>query len=984
MLNWKNFSKVLDKLGITLVEPFTFIVGLAYLYGLKWAVIVTFILALFFYSMKWKLVVSTGRRVAIEMLTTHPKHDTYQRTVEVAYVVNELNRLTRSNPEQEVHVAISGGPGAGKSELARQVGERIFQSENKRTIFNFDLSFILPPTDVITLNAEDSKQLENTLQEAIDKVQGKDPKPMGYDCAGDEKTIFDKFRELRVALRNRSNLSSHPVIIFDDVKAPMFTFLYKRRPNGKFFLNAGSKEYGEIRIIVSTQRRPTGLSGSRIGCKDLSEPMSSDEAIKLLNTITKIHYDDQNAKYLASALGGFPKSLADAAFYIKINTSQHNAPYRSYLQELELKRKQYLSNVEFSWAEGTDQGLAYQFTAYTASLLLIEQYFQDSKHGHLYQAVAFFIGYCGSPVISLKLLVKYIGLDGVLKHYSEFEVKLLVEMTSLYDVKTSYSEHGLISTHQITRYASFDAWNEKAKNKKDQSNIFETSIARIFEVLKSELASKYNPSTNQMVEYTSLSFKVVDVVVSLITKMREKQLNLYNIINKEFCWVFLDSITEAHLYWPNSHKSAVIMPEIEFLVDMVEESFGKGNVEIALLLSVLYFHNTGNKESGNLEKIVRMNENFARSSFSNTDQYSIEKVTLLINMIGTLYRGLAQNLSKAQEFHQLALNLSKKHKLKNEEAISLHLLGIIHRYQGNLHEAQPCHEEAVKLGRQIFPPKENGRLAAFLENLAIVYNRLGKFKKARQVYEEAVEMVKKEYGPHDQRNARLLNDLSTNLYSLGQYNESVEILLQALSIHEEIHGDFHPNVAQTLFCLGFTYRAKGDLQESLQMLLRSLKIMRQYYGDDHYHVGEVLHDLSNTQRELNMLKDSLENAKRCVEILGKTFTKNSSGFATALNGLGLTYLAAGDPVGAQTKFEEALKVFKELQKKGFQGVSISETQGNIARALKHRGQTKKAKKYVSSALDIILKVHSETHPRVKELRELKKELENNQKSVGEL
>ena len=984
MVDLKDVRDILrDTMGITFVGPIMSVVDIVRLFGLKRATVIIVSVGLFFYIMGWNiLAVTTGRRVAIDMLPTPLKHKLYQRTADVDYIVNELNRLIRSNPEREVHVVISGGPGAGKSELARQVGKRIFQSENK-PIFNVDLSFALPPTDVIVLNAEDLNQLQNTLLDAVDKVRGKNAKPEGHYSIGDEKTIFAKFQELRVALRNRSSLSSHPVIIFDNVKAAMFTFLYEKRANGRFFLEAGRKEYGEIRIIVTTQRRPTVHFRSVMGYKDLFEPMPTDEAVKLMNTITEIQNDDQNAKYLASALSGFPKSLADAAYYIHMNV-QRNASYYSFLQELELNRKRYLSNVDTSWAEVRNHGYSYNLTAYTSSLMLVEQYFQDSSHGHFYESLAFFIGYCGSPVISLKLFVKYIGLDGVLKDYSEFKVKTLVRNTSLYDVKTSYSEHGLISTHQITRYASFDAWNEKARNKKDQSNVFETSIARIFEVLKSELASKDDPSTNQMVEYTSLSFKVVDVVVSLITKMREKQLKLYNIINKEFCWLFLDSITEAYLYWPNRHKSAVIMPEVEFLVDMVEESFDKGNVEIALLLSVLYFHNTGNKEAGNLEKVVRMNEHFARSSLSKTDQYSIEKVTLLINMIGTVYRGLAQNLSKAQEFHQLALNLSKKHKLKNEEAVSLHLLGIIHRYQKNLHEAQNCHEKAVKLGRQIFRPKENGRLAAFLENLAIVYNRLGKFKKARQVYEEALELVKKEYGSHDQRYARLLNDLSTSFYSLGEYHESVEVLLQALSIHEEIHGDFHPNVAQTLFCLGFTYRAKGDLQESLQMLLRSLKIMRQYYGDEHYHVGEVLHDLSNTQRELNMLEDSLENAKRCVKILGETLTKNSSEFATALNGLGRTYLAAGDPVSAQTNFEEALKVFKELQKKGFQGVSISETQGNIARALKHRGQTNKAKKYVVSALDIILKVHSETHPRVKELRQLKKEVENTQESVGEL
>lgn len=962
-------------MGLNLVEPIKYLIDITRLYGLKWAIAATVTVAVFFYLMGWNIIaVTTGRRMAIEMLTTPPIFTPYKRTGDVNYVVDELSRLTRSNPKREVHVVISGGPGAGKSELARQIGERIFNSENKR-IFGFDLSFILPPTDVITLNAEDLNQLQSTLEEAVDKIQGKDPKPVGYNSIGDEKTIFAKFHQLRVALRSRSSLSSHPVIIFDNVRGPMFTFLYKKRANGKYFFHAGSKDYGEIRIIVTTQRRPTVMYRSVMGYKDLFEPMPTDEAVKLLNTITEIQNDDQNAGYLAKALGGLPKSLADAAMHIHINKGD-NTSYRFYLEQLELNRKRYLSDVDFSWAEGTDHGESYNFTAFTASLMLVEQYFQDSSHGPFYEALAFFIGYCGSPVISLKFLVKYVSLVDVLKDYSEFQVKTLIRKTSLYDVKTSYPDHALISTHQITRYASFDAWNKRAARKKDQGDIFETSIARIFEVLKSELTSKHDPSTNQMVEYTSLNFKVVDVVMSLVTKMHEKQLNLYNVIEKEFCWVFLDSITEAYLYWPNNHKSAIVMPEADFLVGMVVESFEKSNVEIALLLSVLFFHNTGNQKPRSLERIVRMNENFARNSLSNTEEYSIEKTTLLINMIGTVYRDLAQNLSKAQEFHQLALDLSEKYNLKNEKATSLHLLGIIHRYQKNLHEAQTCHEQAVKLGRQIFSPKENGRLAAFLLNQAVVYRHLGEFEKARQVYQETLELVRNAYGTRDQRVARVLNTLSVTYFSLERYHESIEFLSEALSIHEEIHGDFHPNVAETLYFLGFTYRGKGDLQKSLQVLSRSLEIRQQYFGDEHYHVAEVLHDLSNTQRELNMLNDALENAKMCVEIFRKTLTENSSDFATSLNGLGRTYLALGDPVTAQRKFEEALEVFEELQKHGFQGVRISETYGNIAIALKDRGETEKAKEYVSRALDMILKVHSESHARVKQLRELENELEN--------
>lgn len=79
-----------------------------------------------------------------------------------------------------------------------------------------------------------------------------------------------------------------------------------------------------------------------MGYKDLFEPMPTDEAVKLLNTITDIQNDDQNASYLANALGGLPKSLADAAIYIQMDR-RHSASYRFYLQELELNRERYLS-----------------------------------------------------------------------------------------------------------------------------------------------------------------------------------------------------------------------------------------------------------------------------------------------------------------------------------------------------------------------------------------------------------------------------------------------------------------------------------------------------------------------------------------------------------------------------------------------------------------------------------------------------------------
>ena len=699
------------------------------------------------------------------------------------------------------------------------------------------------------------------------------------------------------------------------------------------------------------------------------EPMPINESVNLLNKVSNIQNDDNNASHLAEALGGLPKALADAAFYIQADR-RFNSTYYFYLKQLELNQKKYENDVNFTWAKGVEEGLSYNLTTYTASIMLIQQHISNgSSDGHFYLDLACFVGYFGSPVISIKFLENYVGLNDALKDYTETQIKILVRQTSIYEVNTDYEKHSLILTHQITRYTSLIACNERIQN----NETIESLIARIFLVLKSEFTTNPEPSLNQMAEYTSLDFTVVDVVMSLVSKIYKQRINIFNIVTKDFCWLFLDSMAEASLYWPNNHKSAIIMPEVEFLVNMTEHSYSENNPEVGLLLSVLYLHNAGNQRPENLVRIVEMIENFIGRSLSNVDETSIEKMALLINMIGTVYRGVAQNMSKAQEFHELALDLSRRYNSTNEIALSLHLLGIIHRYQRNLDIARRYHEDAVELGRKIFSPKNNGRLAAFLLNLAVVYNRLGQLEEARLVYQETLDLTRKQYGSRDQRVGRVLNTLSTNYYALGKYDESIEALLEALSIHEETHGDYHPNVAETLYFLGFTYRVKGELQNSIQMLTRSLKIRQQYYGDQHYQVAEVLHDLSNTQRELNLLDDALQNAERCIEIMRDKLTENSAGVAVSLNGLGHIYLALGDPNVAKMKYKKALEIFEKLQEHGFQGVGISETLKNIAVAWKNLKEIDKAKEYISRSLSIILNVYPESHPRVRELRILANE-----------
>ncbi|XP_033108776.1 uncharacterized protein LOC117110252 [Anneissia japonica] len=900
-------------------------------------------------------------------------HESYERTLDVKHIKEKFDHLSARYRHTEVHVVISGGPGSGKSELARQFGQHVYTNNNGAWPYCFNTYFrklfnisVLPPVDVIRLNAESMTDFQHSIEYIIGTFEGKHASEIAYSKDIGEKEVVATFLQLKQALKKRSR---RPVLIIDNVKRAMYRFLYKNRSYGKCLLHPGNDDYGEIRVVVTTQHRPI-YELSKTHYMNLFDGMPPNDSVKLLNTITKIHNDDKNASYLAKELGGLPFSLANAAIYIKTERTLHgNESYFHYLQKFKLDLEAYRSDIDFLWNEAKYEGLPYNLSMLTTSIKTINQLVNRSNRD-LYKDLACFVGYCDSQTISMQLFLQYTRMNSALHDYTEYSVKELIYRSSIYELQTR-SGHTFILSHQVTREASRIVCTPKGLNDNTtQGNRFiENSFQRILKVISKVLDDKPEASLNQMTEYTTLNFKLVDVLMSLVSHSVRLNLAYSQIITKEFCWKFLNSMAEPYLYWPNKHKSTVVMPEVTFLVNMTKESFSEGKPELGAFFSVLYIYYTGNQRPRDLEKIVELVEDFATSSFKNVQQTSVVNTTLLLNMMGTVYRGVGQIMSKAQKLHELALNISQKYISSPMIAVSLHLLGVVHRYRKQLDIAQQYHEQAVELARQIYSDK-HPRLGAFLLNLALVYNRQGELKKAKMMYQEALDITKEAYGVHDQRVARVLNTLATNYYSLGQYNDSIHALLEALSIHEEIHGDIHPNVGETLYILGFTYRAKGDLQQSLKTLERSLKIREQYYGPAHYQVGEVLHDLSNTQREMHHLKDALSNGERCLEIFQRSLGEKSSEVGNTLNGIGLIYSELGDLQMAKLKHEKALEIFKELSKQGSQVVGISETLkhlGNVFRKLK---DTKKAQGYIRQAFSVLRTVYEENHPRIKELNKL--------------
>lgn len=184
-----------------------------------------------------------------------PRHRWVWREEELSNVTRRITAMSKEHDGKQVHMYLIGGPGSGKSELARQVGLRLNESlkQDRR------------PVDIVTIQAATVTSLISSFDDSIsalskssaEKTDGikqlkeeLDHKIGGlFAKEGDDlktemklKIYYAKLCEL---LKQRN---SRPVLIFDNVRELKWLFNYLN-------LEPGSQHFTTFVVIVTLEKR---------------------------------------------------------------------------------------------------------------------------------------------------------------------------------------------------------------------------------------------------------------------------------------------------------------------------------------------------------------------------------------------------------------------------------------------------------------------------------------------------------------------------------------------------------------------------------------------------------------------------------------------------------------------------------------------------------------------------------------------------------
>jgi tetratricopeptide (TPR) repeat protein len=188
-------------------------------------------------------------------------------------------------------VYLTGQPGSGKTELARQYGEQF-----KNATSSNDPSKPL----VITLNANSEDSLMKSVKEATRKLQ------IPVCMEQTNKNLEELMKNLRDYFRDYSHAW---LLIIDD--------MFEKNDFNYLFPRPGVKEWGGGQVLVTTQDNNLVPAGHLFAKKfSLNEGMTKEDALALLKKISDVEVDDF-AEEIINELQSLPLALACCATYVR-------------------------------------------------------------------------------------------------------------------------------------------------------------------------------------------------------------------------------------------------------------------------------------------------------------------------------------------------------------------------------------------------------------------------------------------------------------------------------------------------------------------------------------------------------------------------------------------------------------------------------------------------------------------------------------------
>ncbi|GAB4245511.1 MAG: CHAT domain-containing protein [Ekhidna sp.] len=261
-----------------------------------------------------------------------------------------------------------------------------------------------------------------------------------------------------------------------------------------------------------------------------------------------------------------------------------------------------------------------------------------------------------------------------------------------------------------------------------------------------------------------------------------------------------------------------------------------------------------------------------------------------------------------------------------QRAESMEDLAIFYERMGRWDEAERMLLQILKLKRSI-PDEADILIIETLNDLGIMYHQLGKMRQAEEMFNEVVVECEENVGTDHPFYATAKNNLGSIAIGKGDFATARVMLQDALKTYKSQFGTVHPYYANTLNNLARVERKLGNLDTAERYYTEVLQIDDKIFGDDHPNYATTLLNIGVLYSASGREYQAEEFYAKALEIREKALGVNHPSYGSALEYMGMHYLATDNKAEAEKNFRKSIRIQINQMKALFPIMTENEREG---------------------------------------------------------
>ncbi len=247
-----------------------------------------------------------------------------------------------------------------------------------------------------------------------------------------------------------------------------------------------------------------------------------------------------------------------------------------------------------------------------------------------------------------------------------------------------------------------------------------------------------------------------------------------------------------------------------------------------------------------------------------------------------------------------------------------------------------------------------------INNLASLYQLLGKYDSSFYFHKQSIAIRKKILGEYSEEYAASLNNLATVYSSVAKYDTALVLFNQMLPIRKKVLGENHPDYISSFGNIAMVYKDIGNYAEAELLFLKELEIQNKVLGKENEDYILTLNNLAVLYGELGNYINAEKLLSEAVPIRKKISGELHPEYARVLNNLGVNLIKKGEYEAGLPLLLKASEIRKKVL--GENNVDYANSLDNLAKYYRLVHLYVQAKEMQLRTIEIREKVIGKTHP----------------------